>query len=275
VQLSQDPANGPPEFADALECDPGLVSQILAFVNSSFFGLSQKVCDVRFAITLVGIKAIRGFVLWNAVFHALPKPKCASFKMEALWQDSLRRGLFARAVAELMQISDVEECFTAALLQDMAVPLLVEAEPDAYGALLESRAERDRRLSQLEWETFGWTHAEAAHVVARRWGLPNRLAALVESHVAIGQCLTRLDQEPSRAAVALSSLLPAAIDPVWTEGKWLQSCCQKVLVRRGTSLQRLLERVDSEYAVLATFMRLPEPRQPLAAAYGESDGGRH
>ena len=41
LELSQDPANGPHEFAAPIEADPGLTGQVLRFVNSSYFGFSR------------------------------------------------------------------------------------------------------------------------------------------------------------------------------------------------------------------------------------------
>src|SRR3972149_2308599 len=126
LELSQDPHNGPAEFATPIESDPGLAGQVLRFVNSSYFGFSREISSVKLAITLVGIRTIKNFALWSAVFSLMPNPKCGPFDLKSLWQDSLRRALFARAMARLLGIKDGEEAFAAALLQDMAVPLLAK-----------------------------------------------------------------------------------------------------------------------------------------------------
>ena len=57
-------------------------------------------------------------------------------------------------------------------LQDMAIPVLAKVLPSEYGQLLERRGEDNRRLSQLERERFGWTHADAAARLAIEWNLP-------------------------------------------------------------------------------------------------------
>src|SRR5436305_4741055 len=68
LELSRDPDNGPIEFAGPIEADPGLAGQVLKFVNSSYFGFSNEISNVRMAITLVGIRTIKNFALWSAVF---------------------------------------------------------------------------------------------------------------------------------------------------------------------------------------------------------------
>ena len=185
LELSRDPDNTPAEFAVAIEADPGLAGQVLRFVNSSYFGFARKISSVKLAITLVGIRTIKNFSLWSAVFSLMPNPKCGPFELKSLWQDSLRRALFARAIARQTGFKQSEEVFAAALLQDMAVPVLAKAAPDQYVRLLQARNEGSVRLSALEKDAFGWTHAEAAGLMARQWNLPEEFALLIESHLVL------------------------------------------------------------------------------------------
>jgi len=121
LELAQNPDNGPAQFAIPIESDPGLASQVLRFVNSSYFGFRREISSVKLAITLVGIRTVQNFVLWSAVFTTVPNPKCGSFVLKRLWQDSLRRGIFARALGKRLRLADAEDLFAFALLQDMAV----------------------------------------------------------------------------------------------------------------------------------------------------------
>ena len=182
LELSRDPNCGPAEYAGPIEADPGLAGQVLKFVNSSYFGFSRKISSVKVGISLVGVRTIKNFALWNAVFSLVPNPRCGPFDLKSIWQDSLRRALFARAVAKLQGLKTTEEIFTAALLQDMAVPLLAKEFPQVYVKLLEARNQGRRRLSHLESETFGWTHGQAAGMLARQWKLPEEFAVLIEGH---------------------------------------------------------------------------------------------
>src|SRR5437763_13233372 len=124
LELSQNPDNGPAEFAVPIESDPGLTGQVLKFVNSSYFGFSREISSVKLAITLVGIRTIKNFSLWSAVFSLMPNPKCGPFDLKSLWQDSLRRGWFARGLGRVLGQKDTEDRFAGAPLQDIAIPLL-------------------------------------------------------------------------------------------------------------------------------------------------------
>ena len=56
LEVTKDPENGPAELATPIEGDPGLASQVLKFVNSSYFGFSREISSVKLAITLVGVR---------------------------------------------------------------------------------------------------------------------------------------------------------------------------------------------------------------------------
>jgi HD-like signal output (HDOD) protein len=270
MELSRDLDNGPSEYAVPIEADPGLTGQILKFVNSAYFGFSREISNVKMAITLVGIRTIKNFALWSAVFSLMPNPKCGPFDLKRLWQDSLRRGLFSRALAKLLGLKDCEEAFSAALLQDMAVPLLAKELPKEYLALLEERHTLGRRLSDLERERFGWTHAQAAAQMARGWKMPEDFAALIENHTSIDELLANGATKPDLIAVAVSALLPSISDDRWTECAHFDAIYNRVRPAGGPPLPELLEQIDDEFVEFAPVLKLNTPTKTLVVWYEES-----
>ena len=75
LELLKDPDCEPAVLAVPLESDPGLVSQVLRFVNSSYFGFAREISSVRTAISLVGVQTIENFVLWRRYFQLHTRPK--------------------------------------------------------------------------------------------------------------------------------------------------------------------------------------------------------
>jgi HD-like signal output (HDOD) protein len=269
LELSQDPNNGPAEFAVPIESDPGLAGQVLRFVNSSYFGFSREISSVKLAITLVGIRTIKNFALWSAVFSLMPNPKCGPFDLKSLWQDSLRRAMFARAMGRLLGIKEVEEPFSAALLEDMAVPLLAREAPGAYMRLLGARQGGKVRLSVLERHVFGWTHAEAAGIIARMWNLPEAFAVLIENHLLVDRWINEAQAEPGKLVVSLAAMLPATADPVWVDRTQFEDYYQRVCPPGGPALVEMLARTDSEFAEFAPVLKLSTPSKSLVDYYDE------
>ena len=268
VELAGDPKNGPSELAVPIESDAGLTGQLLKFVNSSHFGFAQEIPSVRLAVVLLGIRTVKNFALWNAVFSMLPNPKCGPFDLKLLWQDSLRRALFARAVATNGEAEDV---FVAALLQDMAIPLLAQELPEQYGEFLDARESGRKRLSDIEAEEFGWTHADAAAVMARVWKFPKQLTELIESHTRIHEVFDSSNATDSMFSVVLSALLPTSCDADWSERKQFQSGYIQLRDSGAPELSELFTQVDKQFENLAPILKLAIPSKSLVSSLNEQD----
>ena len=268
LELSQDPDNGPSEFAVPIESDPGLTGQVLRFVNSSYFGFVQEISNIKLAITLVGIRTIKNFALWSAVFSLMPNPKCGPFDLKRLWQDSLRRALFARRFGKTLGLKEAEELFAAALLQDMAIPLLAKEMPDKYQSLLVARRGGKVRLSALEEEDFGWTHADAGAVMARGWKLPESFAVMIEEHTRPE--MSNASDQLGKTATALASMLPSTCDEQWNERKPFSSTYQLLVKGESPTLTETFRAIDQEFLEFAPVLKLAVPACSLVDCLDET-----
>lgn len=270
LELSQNPDNGPAEFAKPIEGDPGLTGQVLRFVNSSYFGFAREISSIKLAITLVGVRTIKNFALWSAVFSLMPNPKCGPFDLKTLWQDSLRRAVFARNFGKLMGLKDSEDLFAAALLQDMAIPLISKEMPERYLRVLAGREGGMRRLSDVEMEVFGWTHADAAAAMSRQWSLPEEFAVLIEQHCHLDELLTANPLVPGPVSVALSSQLPAVSDDEWFERDDFDAAFKKA-AGPAANIPAFLAEVDKSFAEFAPVLKLQIPARSLADFYNNAE----
>lgn len=271
LQLSQNSDSGPNEFAKPIEGDPGLMGQVLKFVNSSYFGFSREIMSVQQALTLVGTRAVTNFALWNAVFSVIPNPKFGPFDLKSLWQDSLRRALFARMLGRSLKLDNSEDLFAGALLQDMAIPLLLKELPAEYESLVERRAEEGRRLSGLEKEMFGWDHADAAAMLAKQWNLPEDFVTLIAQHTNLPDLLAAGESQQSAACVALASLLPSCSDDDWSERSQFVEGYLQLTSRNESDLAQLFGEVDEATVEFSPVLKLPVPKTSLIEYLQDQD----
>lgn len=263
LQLSQNTSAGPAEFARPIEADPGLMGQVLKFVNSSYFGFSREITSIQQALTLVGTRPITNFALWNAVFSVIPNPKFGPFDLKRLWQDSLRRAIFARRLGKALSLPEAEDLFAGALLQDMAIPLLLKEMPEQYQDLLDRCGKESRRLSGLEQECFGWDHADAAALLAEKWKLPPGFVNLIRHHTQLKELLKQGPEMRGSICVALASLLPSCNDSNWDEQSIFTDSFTTLVGVTKVNLKELLAQVDQDAASFAPLLRLPAPAQTL------------
>lgn len=251
LEISQEEDVGPNEFAAPILMDPGLTAQVLQYVNSAYFGFQQKISSVQLAVNLVGYKTVKNFVLWKALQNIIQPPPSHEFSLNLLWQDSLRRAIFARNFAEKCQHEAPEEVFAGALMQDLAIPLLMNQRPKDYEKLLRtSRVER-RRLHELEEDNFGWNHAEIGAMLCERWDFPPELVSMIRQHLVP---TSSFEETNAERIVTVAALLPTESAPHWHEQTRLEKCVRMLIPH--VRAQELYYRTDQDFLQLAPSINL-------------------
>ncbi len=237
------------QIVERLMADPGLNVRILRTVNSSAFGLRHEVSNLEHAANLLGRSRIEPLVLAAAVGDSLPSP--SSIDTAGFWQTSACRACLARHLARSLDPSQETEVFTAALLQDMAVPVLAESFPDRYAALYERSIIDDSfTLQEMEQEAFGYDHAQVGAMMAETWDLPEPLISAVADHHLPGQ-------RAPFAVEAVSRIRHS--NPVDSLEAVRTHCIGQLQVGPDT-LEQIIETAESESASLAQSMVSPATR---------------
>jgi len=171
------------EVAEQLQADPGLHVKILKTVNSAAFGLSTRVSNLHHAVTLLGRSRLETIVLSQAVNGVLPTVEFPFFDMRQFWVSAARRASLARALAHHLHPTTQVESFTAGLLQDMALPVLITIKPKEYRIIMRRwKTEKESWLDTLEREALGYDHPMIGALMAEVWGLPEYLIIALSGH---------------------------------------------------------------------------------------------
>lgn len=181
VQACSRPGVDARDLAAIVANDPVLTAELLRVANSAFFGLVSQVKSVTRAVTVLGSRALRNLVLCISMRDALRNDAIPGFDIDAYWEDALRRAVSARGLAEVAQL-DADECFTAGLLQDFGLLVMLYLMPEQvahWPQLVEATPEARR---DLELELFHTTHDHVGLTLARSWDLPPDLATAMGFH---------------------------------------------------------------------------------------------
>lgn len=262
IELSKDPGNGPQEYAKPISADLGLSTQVLRFVNSSFFGFRHKITSIPMALSLASVRTIRNFVLWNGLFAVLPDPQCGPFSVKKLFHDALRRAVFARTVTECFTKLDSDEAFTCALLQDMAIPILARNWGNDYADMIQKSNTMQVRLSILERDRMGWNHSDAGAILAQGWGLGDHVSNAVSVHA---DALFQKDHDnkplTTTEITALSALLPKVPDRHWFEILVFINGFRQLFGGQLSKLGEILHETDEKCERLTSLINLgPTPK---------------
>ena len=170
------------EIADAVSADPALSINLLGTVNSAAYGLRHEVRSVHHAVSLLGRSQVESMLIGLAVRDTLPSQHARGFDPSRFWTTAARRAVVARAIADEIAPAQRSECFTAALLQDMAVPLMSQLHGDSYGDVLTAWHNGDSALDRLESDAFGWDHATVGATLCGKWDFPQSITDAIASH---------------------------------------------------------------------------------------------
>ncbi len=200
------------EVALLIEADPGLGTQLLKMVNSALFGLPGKVSSVAKAVSMVGLKEIANLAISYAMAKVVKPPKVSGFDVRLFWRHSLFRGVLARSLARRAGL-EPDDAFTAGLMQDIALPILLTDWFDVYRRVYEQWLEGKDRLHRLETRELSWNHAQAGAWIAKNWELPDLLVCAIGFHVLPNQRLEEMGLLGSVVGIAaMVSDAPRALE---------------------------------------------------------------
>lgn len=207
VQAANDPGVEVDTLAEIIESDAGLSVALLRYVNAGVNGRRYKASSVRQAIGLLGVLRSKMIVMGVAAQAALPTPTINDFDGAAFWRRNLQRALFARGLADRLNV-DGDTAFTAALLADATLPLLAERHPKLYRSVHVAGG-LSQSLDRYEYSMFGYTHVTSAASILLSWGLPDDVVCCVAlHHESPRQLLTRGAAGTPAVAVGIATFLP-------------------------------------------------------------------
>ncbi len=221
---------------------PDVTAKVLQTVNSSLFGLRTPVISVRHAVSLLGMRHIRPIVLSHAMRGSLPVAADGLFDPDAFWTDCLLRSVVARSLAHRLCPGEQDEAFTAMLVSDVAVPVLLNACGDYYAPVVIQWRAGAARLSEIEREALNWDHAQAAAWILQQWGLPQELVCFAGFHNASPADLDRHGLQGSIALpLVLASRIPSVLQESPARARDFVATAGQALGEPAQSLRDLLD----------------------------------
>ncbi len=226
LEVLRDPNTPLSEVGAHLEADPGMSVRLLRVANSPAFATRHPVRTVPHAASLLGRSELESLLLAVAVQGVSPGATHGDFDAATFWRLSAHRAAVARALAKKFEPARRSEAFTAALLSDMVVPLLLEARGELYTPVLDAWMAGEGDLEALERDAFGWDHAALGAALAAHWRFPEALAFAVRSH---HEGAPDEEERVPRAVLACSALS-------WVEGGSAPEAAQGRIVGRAAEL---------------------------------------
>lgn len=218
-----------------IEKDTGLTTELLRYINSSVMGLRKKAATAQQALTLLGLKQSKLFLITSGVKAALSTKDNKLIHMNSFWATNLERALFAREIAGLLN-ADRDLAFAAAMLSDALLPILTNELTEHYVTYLSLPESGAPDLVMYERQKMGWDHAFVTAQVMTGWKFPDDLVVcLLEHHAGLSMLHDPILGKTAVAATAVASLIPDSLrqmrrgfsdlmklDQVWPQFKLME-----------------------------------------------------
>jgi len=182
-KLCNDDTVGYGTIAKIIERDQALTVGLLRLANSVYFGGTDTISSVQFAMTRLGLKRVYQMALTISL-APIANVELSGYGLtpERLWEHSLATAMIAEILAEKVPEVDAPDAYTAGLLHDMGKLILsgyVDVDIDAINAMMR---EDSLAFDEAEHVLLGIDHAGIAGALLKRWQIPSPVHDAVRWH---------------------------------------------------------------------------------------------
>ncbi len=173
------------DIALIVERDPALAVRILRLVNSSYFGLNRHISNLNEALTLLGLRTVRGLALAGHLSAHYPDSgNWKLFSFERMNQRALSVARLAQEICSPYAQGSVlkDQAFLAGLLLDIGMLMLAAEQGAGYLKVMRFAAKKQQPLHVVEQMAYGVTHAELGAYLLDMWNISPQVVEAVLMH---------------------------------------------------------------------------------------------
>src|SRR5918999_1436074 len=169
------------DIVAAIESDVALVIAVLRIANRNHVQRKGKVASIPKALEIITPQGVEALAQRTNVFDFFERTPGWDAAPERFRIHALATQRAADRLAKETGYGDRDELLISALLHDIGKLVLVHAYP-GYPGQVHGEAQTPEERIHRERRELGVDHALVGGVLARRWGLPPRLATAIERH---------------------------------------------------------------------------------------------
>ena len=181
-EMLDEPSVTASDLGNVISQDTSLTARLLKIVNSSYYGFQAKIETVSRAVTVVGLRELRGLVIAASAVETFSNVPDEILNKVRFWRHSLYCGVIARLLAEQCHVLHSERLFVAGLLHDIGKLVIAQRLPNETQKIAQQAESEGRSEFEVEQEILGYNHAEVGGELMRAWNMPETLFESVAYH---------------------------------------------------------------------------------------------
>lgn len=181
-EMMDDPGVNATEIGKVIAQDTSLTARLLKIVNSAFYGFQARIETVSRAVTVIGLRELRGLVLAASAVESFSKLPNDVLNLVNFWRHSVYCGVVAQLLAQKCNVLHSERLFVAGLLHDIGKLVITNKMIDESREIIQ-RVEKKKKFDfDIEQAVLGFDHAEVGGVLLKEWNMPESLCNSVLYH---------------------------------------------------------------------------------------------
>ena len=206
--------------AAILSKDVGLSASVLKTVNSPFFGLSNDVSSIPYAVSLLGLGPTLNIVAGLALKQAFNDSECPD--VQGFWDSAANVSKLAAFVSQRLGNVAPDEAYLLGLFHDSGVPLMA-CKFTGYLSLMQELGDGGA-FADEEDGRFRTNHSVVGFLTGRQWGLAQHIRDAILDHHNVERILNpyATSGSPSESLIANLKLAEHADNLFYghEDGEW-------------------------------------------------------
>lgn len=169
-------------IAGLIAQDPGLSGALMKIVNSSYYGLTNKIASIRRAVTLLGSRTVINLINAQSIKGEMSDDTIVT--LNRFWDSAQDVAMTSMTLAKRTGTQAVDEAYALGLFHDCGIPLMLKRFPDYMCVLEQGYADAgpNSRVVDIENQHFNTNHAVVGYYTAKSWRLPEHLTHAIANH---------------------------------------------------------------------------------------------
>jgi HD-like signal output (HDOD) protein len=193
-------------IAKLISQDVGLAGTVLKVVNSSFYGLSNKITSINQAVGILGMNSVVNIVNGISIKSSMSDDKIKA--LTRFWDSAMDVAMTSATLAKAVGYNHPDSAYTLGLFHNCGVPLLMSRYDNYEEIMTESYSGHHDRIIDFENQQLNTNHAVIGYFTAKSWHLPRVLCEIIAEHHNCKRLYTTKNNETDKTT--LTSILKMA-----------------------------------------------------------------
>lgn len=170
------------DFEDVIKMDPILVVRLLRLINSSFYGLTQRIDSIGRAVAFIGRKNLHNLAVTDALKNIFRGDKKSHiFSRKKLWLHCAAVSICAKMIAERIFGTNGDDAYLCGILHDFGMIVEEQVEREKFLATCEA-CSTGNSITTLEQQFLGTDHCEIGYLMTLEWKMPQTIQEAIRDH---------------------------------------------------------------------------------------------